>query len=290
MKFKMLKENEHYVKGSKKKGSYKYVDKGITCLYKIENDITGHFYIGSTLDLATRLSHHFSDLKRGVHACRYLQDNFNEYGYENFSFGYVEFKKDELYEKEVEELNKFNGNPLLLNSSTENNSWILNEKNAEQVKEWKIKISEKAKLRIGFNNPFYGKSHSDETKRKLRSAHIDKENPNCWKSIVINGIRYNNLKEASKDVNVSIATISHRVRSNNLLFVNWYEYSEEDGFIGIKDERVIFEPNSKPSGVYEIEGIIYLSKNDILEKYNLKSSTFIYRLNSKNFEDWRKLN
>lgn len=49
-------------------------------VYKITNNITGKFYIGSTVNIKTRMQCHFRTLKSGVHHNKYLQNSYNKHG------------------------------------------------------------------------------------------------------------------------------------------------------------------------------------------------------------------
>jgi group I intron endonuclease len=55
-------------------------------IYKIENIVTGDFYIGQSINLKNRRYQHFYELKKNKHKNKYLQNSFNKYGKENFKF------------------------------------------------------------------------------------------------------------------------------------------------------------------------------------------------------------
>lgn len=58
-----------------------------TGVYEIVNTINGHSYIGSTkMSFQKRLNHHISLLRAGTHKNTYLQNAWNKYGEEAFSF------------------------------------------------------------------------------------------------------------------------------------------------------------------------------------------------------------
>lgn len=281
----MAKENKYFIKGIS--GSYKFCEKGVSGVYIIMNDKTGEFYIGSSIDINRRMSHHFGSLKNNNNNCQRLQDNFNTFSYEDFSF-YVLYKGEESFirEKELELLHDNYDNPLLLNTAIDNN-WV-DIRNEMKVINYKKKLSQHASMRTKDKNSFYGKRHNEKTKEKLRILHTGKENKSCHKAIVINGCFYKSLNQATEILGVPIATISHRVRSSNPLFVNWYDY-EEVKEINLIDERLLFNVKSNPSGLYEVEGKLYTDKKEITNKYNLKSSTFNYRLRSESFPNWKRL-
>jgi group I intron endonuclease len=66
--------------------------------------------------------------------------------------------------------------------------------------------------KLGENNPFYGKHHSDETKEKLSKINKGKLPPNL-RQVKINGIIYNSVSEAARQINVCPATIIFRIKS-----------------------------------------------------------------------------
>lgn len=65
--------------------------------------------------------------------------------------------------------------------------------------------------KVGTNNPFYGKTHSDNTKQKLRSNRLGKL-PTNTNAIVLDGVHYVSQAEAARKLGVSIGSISNWVR------------------------------------------------------------------------------
>lgn len=53
-------------------------------VYLIRNTVSGREYVGSSADIDKRWSGHKSDLRRGVHANRYLQNAWNKYGADQY--------------------------------------------------------------------------------------------------------------------------------------------------------------------------------------------------------------
>lgn len=79
----------------------------------------------------------------------------------------------------------------------------------------------------GEKNPFYGKTHSEKTKNKLREARLGKPNVSSSKSCMIMGILYRSCGEASERLNIKQATMSHRIRSKNAKFKDYYYLGSE---------------------------------------------------------------
>lgn len=75
----------------------------------------------------------------------------------------------------------------------------------------------------GAKNPFYNKHHSEETKEKIRKKNLGKKNIAQSKPLLIHGIEYGNLSEASIALGINLTTIRHRVISANPKFIE-YKY------------------------------------------------------------------
>lgn len=59
-------------------------------IYKIKNKVNHKVYIGESVDVKARWSHHRSDLRKGIHHSKYLQTDWNRYGEKAFKFSIVE--------------------------------------------------------------------------------------------------------------------------------------------------------------------------------------------------------
>lgn len=84
----------------------------------------------------------------------------------------------------------------------------------EKAEEMSKRLSDIASKRVGDKNPFFGKKHSNETKEKLRKINLGNK-PTNTKIVVIEGVKYNGLTEASKVTGVKPTTIWHRIKSKN---------------------------------------------------------------------------
>lgn len=108
-----------------------------------------------------------------------------------------------------------------------NNKHVLAGKTLEQYhgKEKAIGIknamSETASKRTGQLNPFYGKIHSKESKKKMSNFRIGKQ-PGNIKKIVVNEIIYSCRREAEEDTKIKSATLWYRANSLNPKYNNIY--------------------------------------------------------------------
>ena len=53
-------------------------------IYKIENIVTGDFYIGQSYNMYIRKYRHLSELSRNIHKNKFLQNSYNKYGKKSF--------------------------------------------------------------------------------------------------------------------------------------------------------------------------------------------------------------
>tara|TARA_R110002020_G_scaffold41921_12_gene123250 strand:- start:5789 stop:6598 length:810 start_codon:yes stop_codon:yes gene_type:complete len=98
-------------------------------------------------------------------------------------------------------------------------------KGSVRTEEQRQRLSEFAKTRTGDKNGFYGKTHSDETKKKLSESMKGKKPPNM-RAVVIDGIKYESLNEASRQLGIHVTTILWRVNSPNKKFESYSFFSE----------------------------------------------------------------
>ena len=64
-------------------------------IYCITNIVNNKIYIGSSKNIYHRLKRHYSELKRGTHVNKYLQNSYLKYGSSNFNVSIIE---ETLYE------------------------------------------------------------------------------------------------------------------------------------------------------------------------------------------------
>jgi group I intron endonuclease len=113
------------------------------------------------------------------------------------------------------------GKPSPLIGRTTGKKGIPNPKHSEWMKE---------------NNPFKGKTHSDEHKLKLKelnskpkseehkrkiSETLKGNKPGNMRKITINNVSYESLSEAARQLGLSLSTVKNRLKSNSKKFINW---------------------------------------------------------------------
>lgn len=72
-------------------------------IYKITNIINNKCYIGKSLNIEDRLRRHKSALLKNTHKNKYLQNEYNKYSVNNFTFEIIEFDidKNHLNDREI---------------------------------------------------------------------------------------------------------------------------------------------------------------------------------------------
>ena len=85
------------------------IEKLVRCgIYSIKNRITNKCYIGLSNNLYMRLGMHLTRLANNKHKNRFLQEEWNEYGHNNFEFEILEDCSPELLEeREMYYINNF---------------------------------------------------------------------------------------------------------------------------------------------------------------------------------------
>lgn len=131
-------------------------------IYKIANKVTGDFYIGSAVDLKSRLRSHKSKLKNQNHFNYILQEEYNKYGIDNLMFETIEFVEDKnnLIAKEQYYLDSLKPEYNICKIAGSNLGLKLSEKTRKKMSE----------ARIGKKSPMLGKCHTEESKNKMSKA------------------------------------------------------------------------------------------------------------------------
>lgn len=180
----------------------------MTCgIYQIVNIINDMVYIGSSYDIESRWSKHKSQLRLKNHPNPYLLNVSNKYGIESFKLEILstlsfDISDEELRGKEQEVINNVSKDKLYNLCPVAGST-----KGRSHSEETKRKIS---KSLIGHkgSNYFLGKKHSQETKDKIRKSllgkNVGKEAPEKRIAVIqIDKITGEVLKEFSSIAEVS---------------------------------------------------------------------------------------
>lgn len=138
---------------------------GVYCILNTANDKR---YIGSTSNLNSRHKTHFSNLRKNGHCNDHLQSAWNMYGEQVFQFLILEIT-DNLFEREQYWIDHFGTN---VNSKGYNICPVAG--STLGVKFSPEACRRRSESRKGQGNSFFGRKHSDETKKKIGKVIGDK--------------------------------------------------------------------------------------------------------------------
>lgn len=146
-------------------------------IYVIINKVNNKCYVGQTrLKYASnRFARHKTDLRNNNGHNPYLQNAWNKYGKDNFTFKVLEKVKDSIIDvKEQEWIDKLCPNYNIREVCTSNFGIKWRKESVEKLK--KRIMSEEAKRKISKANK--GKKLSEEAKQKLSLINLGKISPN----------------------------------------------------------------------------------------------------------------
>lgn len=161
------------------------MDQKTACVYKITNLINNKVYIGKTIlfPREKRLKYHLQIAKHKYkRTYSYIHKAMNKYGFENFKFEVIEeciseteaLVRESFYIKEYNSKNSEFGYNL-----TDGGDGISGYKYLEEdLEALRIRASNRKEKLKGAGNPFYGKKHSEETKKIIseKRKNASKEN------------------------------------------------------------------------------------------------------------------
>ena len=169
---------------------------GLDMIHCLENDWR---YYGESSNVSGRLASHKSLLNRNIHPNFSLQYDCNTYGPDKFQFVVLHLG------------NQWENSAVRRGKELE---YIIQNRN--QVYNVLEGIS-----KPGDKNPFWGKTHSEETKKKIGDAMRGIPNEKLGKKVSIKGIQYPSVAEASRQTGHSRKLIRNRIHDSN--FSDWYE-------------------------------------------------------------------
>ena len=219
-------------------------------IYKIINIINGKFYLGSSAYLQIRWNAHKSHLKNNKHHAKYLQRSWNKYGADNFDFIILEkcdLNKETLLKREQYYLDTLN--PIFNNCKTAGSTLGIKMplefgeaitkrqtgrpstlKGVKKSKDFGEKISSVTK---GEKNPFFGKTHTTESKgiiKEKRKNQIMKNNKKVIQYIINSGVikTFNSITEAAKENNLkTCSNISESCKGKKIIASSLWFYEDE---------------------------------------------------------------
>lgn len=153
-------------------------------IYKIVNLVNDKFYVGSTTNKKVRFREHRKQLRGNRHHCKHLQAAWNKYGEEKFDFRVVEEvpATDSLQAAEDRWLQQHFGRLYCYNSGAAAIAPWRGVYGPEHFNFGRV-MSEGQKAQISTalkefyaqdyaNHPRVGKTHTDETKERIRQAKL----------------------------------------------------------------------------------------------------------------------
>lgn len=167
--------------------------KNVSGVYLITNTINGKIYVGSSIKIRNRMNTHVSHMNKNKHDNRYLQNSWNKYGSDNFTFSVIEIltNVEKLIEREQYWIDK-------LNACDKN---------------------------VGYNilplaGSFAGRVQSDEEKLKRREF-----NTKSFLQFDLEGnfIReWSSISEMNRELNFNMGSISMALKNKSKFKKNYY--------------------------------------------------------------------
>lgn len=235
--------------------------KSIIGVYKIFNTLCPNekYYIGYSHDVMKRWNQHKYDLKMKRHCNSYLQNSYNKYGSDCFTYEILHECENE-YEAQKYELS--------------------------YLKDVNIR---KKLYNLTFSNDDDIMYHSEDTLIKMKQSH-----KNSYKkgriiankrNIIINDISYPSINEASRQLEMSPSNIKYRLKSTK--YIN-YEYADNINEIS-EETRTKLQNSSKgylpkPHNFRSIviNNIVYKSVSEAARQINVHRTSIYDRLKSSN--------
>ena len=275
---KQIKPIKVYNNFKEDKQQIKQDQKGKTGVYCLVNLINNHIYIGSSVNLAVRMSNYLNTtyLKNRKNNNMPIIQALLKYGQENFAVLIVEYVDIEnLSVRETFYITNLlpyynvlkQGYSSLGYKHTEATKQMLSElaKNRVHSDKTKALIS---RVLVGENNPFYNKNHSINAKLRMIEAN------SAYPVYIYNSFRkllviFPSVRTLAKLINSNHSTIVSYIKDKTIFRGEWY-FSNIP--FNITDTPIISNWSSK-----EAKDLM----TEILNKSNIKKAIFVYSYNEE---------
>ena len=249
-------------------------------VYKISNTLSGRYYIGYSTNINRRFTVHRNKLKQNYHDNIFLQRAYNLDGEDKFVYEIIHICDTEEDAKEIElqYLTDFSIREELYNLNFNNSGGDLltHHPDKEKIREKILKSqaenmsklsSEERKQKYGKygeRNGMYGKSHTDEIRKKLSDTH--KGNTYC------KGKKASDKTRQKMSENAKL-----KIGEKNPFYG---KHHSEETIQKIKEKG----KGRLPPNIIKIliDGNIYISMTEASRQLNIPTPTILWRLNSKN--------
>lgn len=193
-------------------------------IYKIINNQTGRFYIGSAFNTEQRWQRHLRQLEQNKHFNYNLQEEWSAYGKQNFTFIVLEnCSPDNILQREQHYLNKYFDNQTICYNIC---SFAGNSANRKIKEETRTKLSV---ARRGSKNINFGKPRTQEVKNKISKSKIGRKPWNkgvaCSEEIK-NKIRLAKLCQKATEATKAKLSAAKQGSKNNSAMLNEKEVIE----------------------------------------------------------------
>ena len=146
-------------------------------IYQIRHDLSGRVYVGSAVSITKRCAQHIRELNRSKHHSQKLQNAWNKYGADAFSFSVIEevSAPENLLAREQHWIDTFDAARVGFNMTPTAGS-ILGHKFSDESKRRMSKAAtghiKSAEHRANLSRVNTGKTMSDEARQKMRDAKL----------------------------------------------------------------------------------------------------------------------
>lgn len=225
----------------------------MNAVYEIKNMKNGKCYIGSSSDFQKRKNAHINLLRKGIHHNQPLQEDFNLMGEKAFEFkvlqSFSEIERHALFEAEQYWMDRCDEH---LRYNLYHNAFGMSY--------------------TGHKNPMFGRTHSEDVKRKLSVINSGENNP--W---------YNNMEH----MQMMRSLITKRFDGRKHTTETRRKMSEaHKGRVKSESECLKLRLNNGNNARICVNGVFYRSMAEASRQLGISRTTITSRVNNPKFKNY----